>query len=70
MQQLEVSAVKRSLQLHINTNSQQRGLQQRALQQRGLQQRGFQQRGLQQRCVYGSHAQESQQHIFQHHDAA
>ncbi len=60
MQQLEVSAVKRSLQLHINTNSQ----------QRGLQQRGFQQRGLQQRCVYGSHAQESQQHIFQHHDAA
>jgi len=60
MQQLEVSAVKRSLQLHINTNSQQRGLQQRALQQRGLQQR----------CVYGSHAQESQQHIFQHHDAA
>jgi len=55
MQQLEVSAVKRSLQLHINTNSQQRGLQQR---------------GLQQRCVYGSHAQESQQHIFQHHDAA
>ncbi len=65
MQQLEVSAVKRSLQLHINTNSQQRGLQQRALQQRGLQQRG-----LQQRCVYGSHAQESQQHIFQHHDAA
>jgi len=65
MQQLEVSAVKRSLQLHINTNSQQRGLQ-----QRGLQQRGLQQRGLQQRCVYGSHAQESQQHIFQHHDAA
>jgi hypothetical protein len=60
MQQLEVSAVKRSLQLHINTNSQ----------QRGLQQRGLQQRGLQQRCVYGSHAQESQQHIFQHHDAA